>query len=276
MTRIIPVRVAGLAAATLVVIGVLAMSAARAGAASEVIYNNIPAPLPGNLVSVGNEAYSMSEIGGEVEFAGANRKNPVVTVAMSSWACFSGHWYSNNCSSSSLNKFEWPVTFAIYEVGPENTVGAKIAGGSRIYKMPYRPSKSSKCTGENAGKWYGMGKCWNGKAFKISLGLKVAKLPSKAIVSVSYNTTNHGPNPVGETACNTSNAGCFYDSLNVALTQPSEGGATVGADPTEAVFVNSTYPEMFCEGGTQGLFGPATCAAFWEGDQPSITVKALP
>jgi hypothetical protein len=60
----------------------------------------------------------------------------------------------------------------------------------------------------------------------------------------------------------------------VALIEPSEGGATVGADPTTDVYVNSTYSEMFCASGTQGTFGPASCPAFWGGSQTAITVKA--
>jgi hypothetical protein len=259
------------------IFAVTAMTAAGASAASasEVIYTNIPSTLPGNFASVGNEAYSMSEFGGLVQFAGAARKNPTVIVAMSSWACQSGSWFAKDCSTAMGEKFEVPVSFGVYEVGPGNTVGAKIAGGSKVFKMPYRPSASPKCTGEKAGRWYGKGKCWNGKAFKIALPLKVAQLPAQAIVSVSYNTTDHGPHPIGVTACNSTIAGCPYDSLNVGLIEPSEGGATVGANPTEDVYVNSTYSEMFCSSGTPSTFGPASCPAFWEGAQAGFTVKAV-
>jgi len=253
----------------------LTAAGASAASASEVIYTNLPSPLPGNFASVGNEAYSMSEIGGLVQFAGVARKNPTVIVGMSSFGCQSGSWFAKDCSTPMGAKYEVPVSFSVYDIGPGNTVGAKIAGGSKVFKMPYRPSASLKCTGANAGKWYGKGKCWNGKAFKIALPLKVAQLPAQAILSVSYNTTNHGPHPIGTTACNSTSAGCPYDSLNVALVEPSEGGATVGSDPTEDVYVNSTYSEMFCASGTPGTFGPASCPAFWEGSQAAFTVKAV-
>jgi hypothetical protein len=53
---------------------VLAATAGVASAEQEVIYNNIPGTMPGNFASYGNEAYSMSEFGGLVEFAGTARK----------------------------------------------------------------------------------------------------------------------------------------------------------------------------------------------------------
>jgi len=274
MTGMIPARVARIAAAMLVTGAVLAATAGVASAETETIYSNIPSTMPGNFASYGNEAYSMAEFGGLVEFGGTARKNPLVTVAMSSWACQSGSWNADDCVTTPGASFEWPIAFNVYEVGPGGSVGAKIAAGSKVFKMPYRASASSKCTGILAGEWYGKGRCWHGRAFKIALGLKVAHLPSQAIVTVSYNTTDHGPNPVGASACNSTSAGCFYDSLNVAVIEPPEPGPTVGSDPSEDVYVNATYPEMFCNSGTEGVFGPASCPAFWTGAQVAMNVKA--
>ena len=66
-------------------VSVFAISVSSASAA--VVYNNIPSPLPGNLASFGNEAYSMAEFGGMVEFATPGQKHQTVTVGMSTWAC---------------------------------------------------------------------------------------------------------------------------------------------------------------------------------------------
>jgi hypothetical protein len=274
MSGRIPAKAVRLASAILVATALSAAGAGVASAAPETIYTNIPAKFPGNFASIGNEAYAMKEFGGLVQFGGVARKNPLLVVAMSSWACQTGNWYEKTCATEKGAKFEWPVTFSVYQVGPGNSVGPKIAAGSRVFKMPYRPSGSPKCTGAQEGEWYAMGRCFHGKAFKISLPLKVAKLPSQAIVSVSYDTSTQGPNPVGTAPCSGTSAGCPYDSLNVAIVEPSEGGATVGADPTEDVYVNSTYSEMFCTSGTPGTFGPASCPAFWEGAQAALTVKA--
>ena len=184
-------------------------------------------------------------------------------------------WYADNCITGAGAKFAWPITVNVYEVGPADSVGAKLASGSKTFTMPYRPSASPKCTGEQAGEWWGKGSCWHGKAFKISISLKAAKLPANAIVSVAYNTTHHGPSPIGEAAaCFSSSAGCFYDSLNVATIEPAEGPPTVGSDPTDALYVNTTYSAETCESGSLGVFGPAKCAAFWEGLQPALAVSA--
>jgi len=271
MTVRTPVRAAFIAA--LVVAGFMALTAGAASA--EVIYSNIPATLPGNFASYGNEASSHAELGGRIEFAGSARRNPKVTIAMSSWACQSGHWYSNDCLTGAGATFTWPLTVNVYEVGTEGSVGAKLASGSKTFKMPYRPSASPKCTGAQAGEWSGKGGCWHGKAFKVSLSLKAAHLPNQVIVSVAYNTSHHGPSPIGEApACYTSSAGCFYDSLNIAVIEPPEGPPTTGSDPTDAVYVNTTNSGETCESGTLGTFGPTKCAEFWEGAQPALAVSA--
>jgi hypothetical protein len=276
MTGGITVRAAKLAVAVVIAAGALAM-AAGAASAGEIIYDNIPSPLPGNFASVGNEAYSMSEFGGEVEFAGSARNNLNVKTVMSSWACQRGNWVAETCESGlpkMKSYFRIPVTFRLYEVDPGNTLGALLWQRTKPFKMEYRPSGSSKCAG---GRWYdeATATCYHGKAFVISLtGMKVRHLPSKAIISVSYNTTDHGPSPIGEAACSKTSAGCPYDSLNVALAEPGEHTLSLGADPTEELFVNSTYSEMFCDGGTEGTFGPSNCPAFWEGQQPMFEVSA--
>lgn len=276
MTARTPRASARLAVTILLAVGVVAVGAGAANA-GEVIYNNIPRPLPGNFASYGNEAYSMSEFGGQVEFAGTARSNLTVTVVMSSWACQRGNWLQENCESGlrrMKKTFSVPVTFRVYEVGPGNTVGAKLWERTKSFKMEYRPSGNSKCT---EGRWYDQetATCYHGKAFAITMtGMRVRNLPARATVSVSYNTSHHGPHPIGETACNKTTQGCPYDSLNVAVNEPGENTLSLGDDPTEDLYVNSTYSEMFCDGGSEGAFGPASCPAFWQGGQPLFEIRA--
>jgi len=276
MTR----RVPKLAAAMLATTVVSAIVAGTASAAKTVIYNNIPSPLPGNLGSIGFEADSASEFGGQVEFEPGTWKNPAVKVTMSSFACVTGNWNKGDCGTPMGSKFEWPITVSLYNVEPDNSVGTLIARASKTFKMPYRPSANyAKCNGEDAGKWYSKvsAACFNGKAFKISLSLK-ANLPAKAIISVAYNTSHSGYVPQGEaTACYSKPEGCFYDSLNVA---GAEGSPTVGAAPTlaeEKLYWNTTYAPYYCDGGAAGtgtfrLDSPS--AGCWEEFQPAIEVKA--
>jgi hypothetical protein len=73
------------------------------------------------------------------------------------------------------------------------------------------------CTGENAGYWYRAGKCFVGNDFRITLGPKVAKLPERAIVAVSYNTSDYGVEPQRPKPCNSSSARCPYDLLFVGF-----------------------------------------------------------
>ncbi len=180
---------------------------------------------------------------------------------MSSWACQTGTWNEKNCKTTMGAKFEWPITFTVNAVGPGGTVGALLGSGSKIAKIPYRPSASPKCTGESAGAWYHMGECFNGKAAKVTLPLKIANLPSQAIITISYNTSDYGATPQRPQPCNTEPQGCPYDSLNVGVQDgfdnPAGTPPTVGAFPApDTAYVNGT-PE---EG--------------WTGFQPQFEVKA--
>lgn len=278
MTRRIPKLAAALLAATVV----LAVAAGTASAEKTVVYNHIPSPLPGNLPSVGFQANQASEFGGQVEFEAGTWKNPNVTVTMSSFACVTGNWNKANCGTPQGTTFNWPVTVSLYKVEPDNTVGALIARATKTFKMPYRPSANfAKCSGADAGKWYDKADqtCNNGKAFKVTVGLK-AKLPAKAIIGVAYNTSGYGAEPQGEaTACFSKPEGCFYDSLNAAVTT---GTPTVGSAPLlaeEKAYFNSATAGNYCDGGAAGtgtfrLDSPS--AGCWEEYQPAIEVKAFP
>jgi hypothetical protein len=101
----IPASVAKLATAAFAAAALFAVTASAASAV-EVIYSDLPAVKPGNVVSQGFEATQTSSLGGQVEFGATARKNPTVTVIMSSWACQSGTWYGKNCVSEMSAIFE--------------------------------------------------------------------------------------------------------------------------------------------------------------------------
>jgi hypothetical protein len=274
MTGRIPARAAKMAAAILAATAVSAVAAGGAGASATVIYNNIPSPLPGNTQSEAFEATQTSQFGGQVEFAGASATTTTVRVGMSSWACQSGTW-QNNCATTPGAKFQWPVTLHIYTVGTANAVGTQIAGLTKTFKMPYRPSASAKCTGESAGAWFRKGECFHGKLFKIAFTLKGVTLPSQAIIAVSYNTSDYGV-PQAPQPCNSDPQGCPYDSLNVGLTEAPNVAPTVGTDPApEDAYQNSQTAGQYCDNGLQGTGtfrlddGPPPC---WTGAQPLFTV----
>jgi hypothetical protein len=237
MSGRIPARVVRLAAAFL---AASAVGAVAAGAASaEVVYNNVPAKLPPNFASIGFAATSTTEFGGEIELAGAARKQPTVTVVMSSWACQSGGWSTGDCSTPKPKKgFKVPLTVRIYNAA-ELSEGP-VAEATKNLTMLYRPSASTKCTG---GRWYdeATAACKNGFAFPVSLKVsKLKKMPKRAVVSFLY---PHSTGPA--------------QSLNVAISEPSENTLSVGTQPVEEWFANSTNPEMYCPLAKDvGTFGP--------------------
>ncbi len=259
---------------------IAALAAASFGSAAAsgetVVYSNLPTTLPANFASFGNEAYSMAEFGGMIEATNPGFKTQTVSVAMSSWGCQSGAWYNNTCETiKPTKKFAWPITLNVYEVGQGNAVGAKIASVTKTFKLPYRPSRSVLCGAPGPyeeyekGTWFDVttNKCYHGLAFTITYKKVHIQVRKKEIITVSYNTSDHGPAPVGNTACNATVAGCYYDSLNVAIAEPGEGTLTTGTQPTQSLYLNSTYGAMYCGGATPlGTFGPTepiegSCAA---------------
>jgi hypothetical protein len=270
----IPARTAKLAASLTATCAVLAV-AAGASSAATVVYNNLPKPLPGNVQSVGFQATSASEFGGQIQTTGGSATNPTITVGMSSWACQSGGATDGSCVSAAGATYNEPITLNLYAVGPENSVGTKLVTVTQNFAIPYRPSaNATKCAGN--GGWYKAGNCFHGKLFKIKfakLGSKKAPvtLPEKVIVSVAYNTFTHGYAPTGVEGP--------YDSLNVALTEPLKEGEevlpSVGSDPAPAdAYYNTSVGGFYCDGGAGGTGTFRLDAGCWTGDQPLVEVKS--
>lgn len=192
---------------------------------------------------------------------------------MSSFACQSGGAEDGSCVSTAGAKFEWPVSLHVYTVGAGNAVGTQIAGLTKTFKMPYRPSANAGCTGAHLGGWMRMGKCFHGKLFKITFTLRGVTLPSDAIISVSFNTTDYGAEPTHVPGP--------YDALNVG---GMEGAPLVGTDPQpQSAYINSLWTGAYCDGGLAGTgsfrFDPAlpSCVGGYdgfdnEGLQPGIEV----
>jgi hypothetical protein len=256
------------AASLLAVAGVSAVAVASAGAAT-VQYSNLPSPLPGNVPSVGFQATSAAELGGQVQFAGTVT-NPTVVVGMSSWACQSGGAEDGTCVSAPGSTYNWPITLNVYEVGPGESVGAKIVTLTQTFAIPYRPSADHVHCAGNGG-WYKAKACYHGKLFKITFSrLGNAKspvtLPAKAIVSVAFNTDTHGYKPTGLEGP--------WESLNVGLGEL----ATTGSDPVpSSIYWNTTYGPFYCDEGAGGTGTFRLDSGCWTeagSRQPLIQVKS--
>jgi hypothetical protein len=252
-------------AATILATGA-ALAAGAGTASAEIVYNNIPAPLPGNMASWAFEATQTSEFGGQVELAGTRRNNPIVTVTLSSWACQNLKGGAA-CSTTPGSTFEWPITVNVYTVGPGDTPGTKIATQTNTYAIPYRPSASKKCT-PNAEGAVGWGKlCFHGKTHNIKFHLTGVTMPTKAIISVAYNTSDYGYAP-------THGPDVGQNSLNVAVRETAEPGTVVGGQPTpKDAYMYSVTPQWYCENPT-GVGSFSMSKGCWTGEQPSFEVQA--
>jgi hypothetical protein len=277
-------KLAVLTAAALAAIGLTA-SPASATTTAATIYNATPSTLPGNLPSVGAEAYSFQEFGDEIAFTGTQRTLNTVGITMSSWACQSGGWSTRDCSTAPGATFKVPVTLNIYEAQSTTNNGTPVGVGDLItrvrktFSIPYRPSANfTHCTGANAGKWWqkSTNTCFNGKAANISFNFSSLgmTLPDTVVVGISYNTTHYGPHPIGESAaCFTASGGCPYDSLNIGLS-PSVGTGSEVFPGT--VFQNAASQGDYCDGtpaiNTFNLDSPTSQC--WAGSVPAIKVTA--
>jgi hypothetical protein len=234
-------RLAVIAAFVLAAFSV-AVAVAAAGSGKSVIYDSTAknGP-PSNLASLGAEAYSFASLGDKVTFAAGPRKLSNVSVTLSSWACVQGTWTGGDCVTPTGATFSLPLTLTIYD----ETGTTPLASSTQTFAVPYRPSASSKC---GDGRWYsnGLKACFNGFADDVTFGFGGnVTLPNTVVYQFSYNTSHHGPSPIGDgAACYGTAAGCPYDSLNIALnTSTSAGTDFVSGDVWQDGAATTIYDE---------------------------------
>ncbi|MFZ0685295.1 MAG: hypothetical protein WAM89_07095 [Terriglobales bacterium] len=279
------------AAATLVVTVLFGMFfAANTAEAQTIAYNSIPsaATAPDNVASEGPEAYAFVQLGDGLNLVlpPPHDRLTSVTVVMSSWACQNGNWYTpGTCVTTPGATYTMPITLNVYSVvsgtslegNPAPSPGTLLRSVTQPFTLPYRPSSDSiNCDGTA---WYDAGKriCNHGVAVPITFNLSSSQLvlPSQIIVTVAYNTTHYGPNPVGEgAACFGTPAGCFYDSLNIS-TDDNGGNYKAAGSPLDVtgIFVENTYASSACNSnGTTGVLGDDAAPGCWTNYHPQIKV----
>ena len=247
-----------------------ASAAPAGGLPTSVIYSSlVSSPLHGNMPSVGAEAYALNEFGNAVTFsAGKSRSLSSVVVTMSSWGCESGHWTSGDCLTTPGATFSVPITFNLYAADGVT----KIAWATQTFAIPYRPSASPTCAVDYPGEWYdtALNACFNEFVTNVTFdtftyaGDVAVALPDDVVFGITYNTSGHGYSPFGyANACNETEAGCPYDSLNIALAQdPTD--VSVGTDTfVGTVWQNTSYGYNYCDGGAAGT-------GFFRLDAPSL------
>jgi hypothetical protein len=265
---LVPIAVAALAA--------VSVTPAVYAAGGHVIYDSTVSPLPGNLPSVGAEAYSFTELGDQVAFADNTRTVRQVTVTLSSWGCQAGSWVHADCVTTPGATFTQPITFNIYNPGANDSAGSLIATRTQSFDIPYRPSTDSvHCT---LGRWFDRAQgCFNGLAVNITFDFSSQRiaLPDTVVYGIAYNTSHYGPHPIGEgAACFSSSGGCPYDSLNIALSP----AVVVGSKPfPNTLYQNAVYASDYCDNGAAGVGTmrlDSPTVACWQGYIPAVQFTA--
>jgi hypothetical protein len=141
--------------------------------------------------------------------------------------------------------------FDIYD----STGATLLATSTQTFAIPYRPSASPKCTGEDAGKWYSPSQktCFNGFYNEVTFSFSSTRLPNTVVYGIEYNTRDFGPAPTGVAGPS--------DSLNIALVN-EPGDVTSGSD---------TNPGTLWEEHSGSAFAPT---AEWAPYVPAVQFKA--
>jgi hypothetical protein len=259
----------------------LAPVGARPLGGGTVVYDSVATignnKLSSYISSLGFECCATKEFGDGLILTQAGARLKGVEVVFSSWGCQSGTWYGGNCVSAKGAKFAWPVTVNVYAVNPSGpSVGALLTSRTFTVNFPYRPSANNKvCQGPNAGAFLGPydKMCDNGLSAGINFNMALPKtiLPQEIVVSVAYNTSDAGYNPVGQgTSCFGTSGGCPYDALNVSA--DGNGGFVGGNLDPNGVFVNFGYPGNYCSGNGSGFILDTPC---WTGYHPEIKLTTF-
>ena len=236
------------------------------------------------IASLGYECCSTNEFGDGLVLTQPGRLKSI-EVVMDSWACQTGGVYQDTCESAKGSKFSWPITANVYSITgyPSGvpTVGQLLATRTQTFAIPYRPSANNKvCTGPNLGGFLGPvdKECDYGLAAPITFNMNVpiVQLPGQVIVTVSFNTSDYGPNPAGHNTTCFQAGNCPYDSLNVSAWG---NGGLVGSnvDPN-GTFVNFQNPIFYCANNPNGqpaggsLVLDTPC---WTGYHPEIKVTTF-
>ena len=213
---------------------------AHAQATGTVVFDSIPSPTPGNVVSKGFQCCQTAEIGDEVTLDPETpRRLGFVTVLMSSWALHSTY------PAMDAAGYQHPITLNIYRNETDAAAREPLATATLTATIPWRPEADPIC---GTGGWKSStGQCFNGFAFPLVFDLRSQNvdLPETFIYGVEYNTNTWGYHPIGQPGP--------YESLNVGLVTVAP---TVGSNVMTGEWYRSSY------NGAGGLVPEATAQSY--------------
>lgn len=213
----------------------------QAQAATEVVYDAIPAALAPSYPSQPFQAQQTFEFGDYINLEGPNRRLQTISVTMVTWA-----YQATYPEMIDSTGWDHPITMNIYNVTPgnPNSLGTLIGTKTQTFHIPWRPAPdAANCS--NVTQWYNASTdtCHNGYAFNITFDMSDLNLilPDDLVLGIAYNTGTYGVAPIGATGP--------YDSLNVSVV----GEQTVGTDGnTDRVFWNTVTAAWYADGGASG------------------------
>ena len=259
-------------------------SASAASAAPATVYDNGPTTVPGERGQPGvrgdSRPRSSAARSTSTRPQGTTRG---VTMTMSSWACQSGGASTKDCSTTPGARFTHPIRFNVYRVQNDNEPGRLVGAVTRTYKHPVPAERQlqppAQALTPGSGSRRKDSSCKNGKAVRINASLGSLDLPEKAIISVEYNTSHYGYEPIGD-PLRASRARAVVRttaSTSASATRArSWAEPTVGTQPTpDDAYLNSSSIGAYCDGslgnarsGSTPAAGPASPAAVQgHGDQ---------
>jgi len=210
---------------------------------ADVIFDNTPSPLPGNVPSLGYQANQTSEFGNEISFAGTDRNLTNVQIVMSDWAN-----QSDYPGVGDANGYDQSITLNFYNPGSGTGVGSLIASKTETVHVPWHTSNG-----------------FSGTAFPVDFDFTGTVLPDTVIFGVAYNTQTYGANPTGVSG--------RYISLNYGL---ADVAPTIGTDvnPDDAYW-NTSQASNYADGGAAGV-GIFREDTDWSPYAAIIQVNAVP
>ena len=239
------------------------------------------------IASEGFECCTVDEFGDSLVLTQGGRLK-TIEVILDSWGCQTGDGYGyTTCQTTHGATFAWPITINVYSMTgyPSGSpqVGTLLASQTHTFNIKYRPSSNSHCNNTALGAFIGPvdKMCDYGIAVPITFNMRLpaVTVPNQIIVTLAYNTSNSGYNPVGDNTPCRQNNDCGYDSLNVSAW--GNGGVDNGvgsvADSNGAM-VNFTNAGFYCGSNPNGqppggtLVDDTSSNPCWSGYHPEIKV----
>lgn len=253
-------------------VALMAMLPTTAGAATETIFNYIPSPVPGNVLSYSYESWGVTEAGDQVEFStNGPQLLDNAKVVLSVWACENGTaWAAENavpCVTTPGSTFPVQIRLRLYDVNDDMSV---VWGAVQTFQIPYRPSTNPECPATENGQGWGED-CFLGRSHVITFDLTGAIVPDEFVYGVSWNTASFGYDPIGNGAeCQAVQyAGCDSSLLNLGV----EGDAppAVGIDLLpNGIWQYAAFPSSYCDGGEGGINVFREDNGCWDGLNPLV------